>query len=226
MAGSTAKCKDWEKHVGTVMGMLTIGVLISGRGSNLQAIIDAVARGEITGRLAVVISNKPDAFGLERARKHGIETLFIPSKGKERTGFEQELAEALESRGVELVCLAGFMRVLSPYFIRRFKHRIMNIHPALLPSFPGEDAQRQAFDYGVKVSGCSVHFVDEGVDTGPVIVQIPVDVRDEDTADTLADRILAQEHRAYPMAIQLFAEGRLQVAGRKVRVLPRKGGTR
>lgn len=202
--------------------MLTIGVLISGRGSNLQAIIDAAARGEITGRIAVVISNKADAYGLERARKAGIDALCIPSKGKERTDFESELVEALESRGVELVCLAGFMRVLSPYFIRRFKHRIINIHPALLPSFPGENAQAQAFDYGVKVSGCTVHFVDEGVDTGQVIVQVPVEVREDDTAETLSARILEQEHRAFPRAIQLFAEGRLQAAGRKVRVLPGK----
>jgi phosphoribosylglycinamide formyltransferase 1 len=200
--------------------MLTIGVLISGRGSNLQAIIDAAVRGEITGRIAVVVSNKPDALGLERARKAGIEVLVIPSKGKERSDFERELAEALESRGVELVCLAGFMRVLSPYFVRRFKHRIMNIHPAILPSFPGEDAQGQAFAYGVKVTGCTVHFVDEGVDTGQVIVQLPVEVREDDTADTLSARILEQEHKAYPRAIQLYAEGRLQISGRKVRVLP------
>ncbi len=203
--------------------MLTIGVLISGQGTNLQAIIDAQERGEITGRITVVISNKPDALGLDRARRHGIEAICIPSKGKERTEFERELAEALEARGVELVCLAGFMRVLTPYFIRRFKHRIMNIHPALLPSFPGEDAQRQAFDHGVKVSGCTVHFVDEGVDTGPIIVQLPVEVGEKDDAVTLAARILEQEHKAYPAAIQLFAEGRLQVTGRRVRVLPGKG---
>ena len=202
--------------------MLTIGVLISGRGSNLQAIIDAAARGEITGRVAVVISNKADASGLERARKAGIEALVIPSKGKERTEFERELVEALESRCVELVCLAGFMRVLTPYFIRRFKNRIINIHPALLPSFPGENAQGQAFDYGVKVTGCTVHFVDEGVDTGQVIVQVPVEVREDDTAETLSARILEQEHKAYPRAIQLYAEGRLQVVGRKVKVLPGK----
>jgi len=200
--------------------MLTIGVLISGRGSNLQAIIDAAARGEITGRVAVVISNKADASGLERARNAGIEALFIPSKGKERTEFEREVAEALESRCVELVCLAGFMRVFTPYFIRRFKNRIINIHPALLPSFPGENAQGQAFDYGVKVTGCTVHFVDEGVDTGQVIVQVPVEVREDDTPETLSARILEQEHKAYPRAIQLYAEGRLQVAGRKVKVLP------
>ena len=202
--------------------MLTIGVLISGRGSNLQAIIDAAARGEITGRIAVVISNKADAYGLERARKAGIEAMCIPSKGKSRSEFERELAEALESRGVELVCLAGFMRVLTPYFIRRFKRQIINIHPALLPSFPGENAQGQAFDYGVKVTGCTVHFVDEGVDTGQVILQIPVELREDDTAETLSARILEQEHKAFPRAIQLFAEGRLQVVGRKVRVLPGK----
>jgi phosphoribosylglycinamide formyltransferase-1 len=162
------------------MAMLNIGVLISGRGSNLQAIIDAIDKEELAARISVVVSNKADAYGLERARVHGIEAVLIPSKGKERTDFEREVAEVLEARGVELVCLAGFMRLLSPYFIRRFKNRIMNIHPALLPAFPGEDAQRQAFEYGSKVTGCTVHFVDEGVDTGPVIIQMPVGVDEED----------------------------------------------
>ena len=200
--------------------MLKIGVLISGRGSNLQAIIDSAEKKEMAAQVRVVISNKADALGLERARTHGIEALVIPSKGKERVDFEREVAEALESREVGLVCLAGFMRLLSPYFIRRFKHRIMNIHPALLPNFPGEDAQQQAFDYGVKVSGCTVHFVDEGVDTGPIILQLAVPVEEEDTAESLSTRILEQEHRAYPAAIRLFSEGRLKVEGRKVRVLP------
>ncbi|MEM2868989.1 MAG: phosphoribosylglycinamide formyltransferase [Thermoplasmata archaeon] len=203
--------------------MLNLGVLISGRGSNLQAIIDATERGELDARISVVISNKADALGLERARRHGIEALYIPSKGRPREDFEKEVGDELEKRGVELVCLAGFMRILSPYFIRRFRNRIMNIHPALLPSFPGENAQRQALEYGVKVSGCTVHFVDEGVDTGPIIVQIPVRVREDDTPETLAARILEQEHRAYPMAIQLFSEGRLVVEGRRVRILPPKG---
>lgn len=200
--------------------MLRIGVLISGRGSNLQAIIDAAERGELDARVAVVISNKDDAPGLERARRHGIEALTIPSRGRPREEFEREVGDELERRGVELVCLAGFMRVLSPYFIRRFRNRIMNIHPALLPSFPGEEAQRQALEHGVKVSGCTVHFVDEGVDTGPIIVQIPVSVEESDTVETLAGRILEQEHRAYPLAIRLFSEGRLVVDGRRVRVLP------
>ena len=200
--------------------MLKIGVLISGRGSNLQAIIDSAEKKEMAAQVRVVISNKADALGLERTRTHGIEALVIPSKGKERVDFEREVAEALESREVGLVCLAGFMRLLSPYFIRRFKHRIMNIHPALLPNFPGEDAQQQAFDYGVKVSGCTVHFVDEGVDTGPIILQLAVPVEEEDTAESLSTRILEQEHRAYPAAIRLFSEGRLKVEGRKVRVLP------
>jgi phosphoribosylglycinamide formyltransferase-1 len=202
--------------------MLNIGVLISGRGSNLQAIIDAIKRKELAARMAVVISNKADAYGLERARIHGIEAIFIPSKGKEKTDFERDVVEALEARGVELVCLAGFMRVLSPFFIRRFKNRIMNIHPALLPSFPGEDAQRQALDYGSKVTGCTVHFVDEGVDTGPVIIQRPVTVYEDDTVESLSARILAQEHIAFPAAIQLFAEGRLNILGRKVQVRPPK----
>ena len=200
--------------------MLNIGVLISGRGSNLQAIIDAIERKELAARMAVVISNKADAYGLERARIHGIEAIFIPSKGKEKTDFERDVVEALEARGVELVCLAGFMRVLSPFFIRRFKNRIINIHPALLPSFPGEDAQKQALEYGSKVTGCTVHFVDEGVDTGPVIIQRPVAVDEDDTVESLSARILAQEHIAFPAAIQLFAERRLKISGRKVQVLP------
>jgi phosphoribosylglycinamide formyltransferase-1 len=202
------------------MAMLNIGVLISGRGSNLQAIIDAIEKEELAARIAVVVSNKVDAYGLERARIHGIEAVFIPSKGKDRTDFEREVAEVLDARGVELVCLAGFMRLLSPYFIRRFQNRIMNIHPALLPSFPGEEAQRQAFDYGSKVTGCTVHFVDEGVDTGPVIIQMPVLVDEEDTVESLSARILEHEHGAYPAAIQLFAEKRLRIEGRRVHVLP------
>jgi phosphoribosylglycinamide formyltransferase-1 len=207
--------------------MLTIGVLISGKGSNLQAIIDAIEKKELDARIAVVVSNKADAYGLERARVHGIEAVFIPSKGKDRTDFEREVAEVLEARGVELVCLAGFMRLLSPYFIRRFKNMIMNIHPALLPSFPGEEAQRQAFDYGSKVTGCTVHFVDEGVDTGPVIIQMPVAVDEEDTVESLSARILDHEHRAYPAAIQLFAEKRLRIEGRRVHVLsPEKRANR
>lgn len=202
--------------------VLLIGVLISGRGSNLQAIINAVERNELAAKIAVVISNKADAYGLERARAHGIEALCIPSKGKDRVDFEKEVVDALEARGVELVCLAGFMRILSPYFIRRFKHRIMNIHPALLPSFPGEEAQKQAFDYGCKVTGCTVHIVDEGVDTGPIIIQIPIQVDEEDTIESLSARILALEHRAYPAAIQLHAEGRLRIEGRRVRILSLK----
>jgi len=202
--------------------MLTIGVLISGRGSNLQAIIDAIERNELAARIAAVISNRPDAYGLERARIHHIDALCIPSKGKERGDFEMEVAGALESRGVELVCLAGFMRILSPFFLRRFKHRIMNVHPAILPSFPGEEAQKQAYDYGSKVTGCTVHFVDEGVDTGPIVIQIPVPVDEEDTVESLSSRILEQEHRAYPAAIQLFADKRLKVEGRRVKVLDLK----
>ena len=202
------------------MAMLNIGVLISGKGSNLQAIIDAIEKEELAARIAVVVSNKADAYGLERARIHGIEAVYIPSKGKDRTDFERDVAEVLEARGVELVCLAGFMRVLSPYFIRRFQNRIMNIHPALLPAFPGEEAQRQAFGYGSKVTGCTVHFVDEGVDTGPLIIQMPVTVDEDDTVESLSTRILEHEHRAYPAAIQLFAKKRLRIEGRRVHVLP------
>ena len=202
--------------------MKKIGVLLSGRGSNFEAIARNLQAGKIRAEIAIVISNKEGAGGLDIARQFGIKAVCIPSKGKEREAFEQELVAALREEQVDLVCLAGFMRVLSPYFIRRFKHRIMNIHPALLPSFPGENAQGQAFSYGVKVSGCTVHLVDEGVDTGQVIVQVPVEVREDDTAETLAARILEQEHQAFPRAIQLFAEGRLQVTGRKVKVLPAK----
>ena len=201
--------------------MLAVGVLISGRGSNLQAIIDACARKELFARVAVVISNKSDAFGLERARKAGIETVIINSKDRQRIDFEKDMIEVLDARGVELVVLAGFMRVLSTYFIRKYKNRIINIHPALLPSFPGEDAQKQAFDYGVKVTGCTVHLVDEGVDTGPIVVQIPVECQEGDTVETLAARILEQEHKALPRAIQYFAEGRVQVDGRRVKIITR-----
>jgi phosphoribosylglycinamide formyltransferase-1 len=201
---------------------LNVGVLVSGRGSNLQAIIDSMERGEMDAKISVVISNKEDAFGLERARKHGIEPLFIDHRKKSREEFEKELIEALDTRGVELVVLAGFMRVLTPLFVRHYKHRLINIHPALLPSFPGTDGQGQALDYGVKVTGCTIHFVDEGVDTGPIIVQRAVEVKDDDTHDTLAARILEQEHIAFPLAIKLFAEGRLKIEDRKVRVLPEK----
>lgn len=196
-----------------------IAVLVSGSGSNLQAIIDASERGEIPCRVGIVISNKADAYGLVRARKHGISTEVIrhgdfPS----REEFDKRLVEVIHMSGAELVCLAGFMRVLTPVFVRAFPNRILNIHPALLPSFPGTHGPGQAWNHGVRFSGCTVHFLDEGVDTGPIIVQAVVPVYDDDTVDTLAARILIQEHKIYPMAIRLFFQGRLKVEGRRVRV--------
>ncbi len=198
---------------------LRIGVLASGRGSNLQAIIDAIEAGKLDGRLAVVVSDRADAQALERARKHGTEAVFMdPKAHPNRVPFDQAMLGVLAEHRVELVCLAGYMRVLSPTFVRALPGQIMNIHPALLPSFPGLHAQRQALQYGAKVSGATVHFVDEGVDTGPIICQAAVSVREDDTEETLAGRILEQEHQLYPRAIRLYAEGRLSVVGRRVLV--------
>jgi phosphoribosylglycinamide formyltransferase-1 len=196
-----------------------IAVLVSGSGSNLQAIIDASETGEIPCRVGVVISNKPDAYGLVRARNHGIPTeVFSHKEFPNREEFDKRLVEAVRSSGAALVCLAGFMRVLTPLFVRAFPNRILNIHPALLPSFPGTHGPKQALDHGVRFSGCTVHFLDEGVDTGPIIVQAVVPVYVDDTEETLAARILVQEHRIYPMAIRLFLQGRLKIEGRRVRV--------
>ncbi len=194
-----------------------IAVLVSGSGSNLQAIIDASERGDIPCRVGIVISNKADAYGLVRAEKHGIPTEVVSHKDfGTREEFDARLAEIIRRSGAELVCLAGFMRVLTPVFVRAFPGRILNIHPALLPSFPGTHGPRQALEYGVKFSGCTVHFLDEGVDTGPIIVQAVVPVYDDDTEDTLAARILKQEHRIYPMAIRLYCQGALKREGRRV----------
>jgi len=196
-----------------------IAVLVSGSGSNLQAIIDASEKGEIPCRVGIVLSNKPDAYGLVRAKKHGIPTEVISHRDfPRREEFDQRLVEVLRKSGAELVCLAGFMRVLTPVFVRAFPNRILNIHPALLPSFPGTHGPGQALNHGVRFSGCTVHFLDEGVDTGPIIVQAVVPVYDDDTEETLAARILVQEHKIYPMAIRLFFQGRLKVEGRRVRV--------
>ncbi|MGA6992324.1 MAG: phosphoribosylglycinamide formyltransferase [Candidatus Deferrimicrobiaceae bacterium] len=197
----------------------SIAVLVSGSGSNLQAIIDASERGEIPCRVGIVISNKADAYGLVRAKKHGIPTEAVDHKGfATREEFDARLAEVIRKSGAALVCLAGFMRILTPAFVRAFPNRILNIHPALLPSFPGTHGPGQALAYGVRFSGCTVHFLDEGVDTGPIIVQAIVPVYDDDTEDTLAARILVQEHQIYPMAIRLFFSGRLVVEGRKVKI--------
>jgi phosphoribosylglycinamide formyltransferase-1 len=200
---------------------IRIGVLASGRGSNLQALIDSVEAGRLQAEIAVVLSDVEGAFALERARRAGIEARYIdpgPKRSRVSDQAETEFIECLDGAGVDLVALAGFMRVLGAGFVRHFKLRIMNIHPSLLPSFPGLEAQRQALNYGVKWSGCTVHFVDEGVDSGPIIIQAAVPVLPDDTAESLSARILKEEHRIYAEAVGLFAEGRLRVEGRKVLV--------
>jgi phosphoribosylglycinamide formyltransferase-1 len=205
------------------LAKIRIGVLVSGRGSNLQALIDSVKAGRLDAQIAVVLSDVENAFALERARSAGIEARYIdpgPARSRLSDKAEAEIASTLEGAGVDLVALAGFMRILSPDLVRRFKYRMMNIHPSLLPSFPGLHVQRQALDYGVKFSGCTVHFVDEGVDSGPIIIQAAVPVLDADTEEALAERILREEHRIYTEAIRLFAEGRLKIEGRRVTVLP------
>jgi phosphoribosylglycinamide formyltransferase-1 len=200
-----------------VKARLRLGVLVSGRGSNLQAIIDASEAGRIDAVVAVVISDVADAFALERARTHGIEAAFVDSRLFDtKEAFDAAVIDLLRKREVDLVCLAGFMRLLSPQFMEEFRHRILNIHPALLPAFPGLHVQRKALKHGVKFSGCTVHFVDEGTDTGPIIIQAVVPVLDDDTEESLSARILKYEHQIYPRAIQLFAEGRLEVLGRRV----------
>ena len=197
--------------------MINIGVLASGRGTNLQAIIEAIEEGKIEGRISIVISDNPDAYALKRARQHNIETRYINFKEfKNREDYDKEIINYLKEKKVDLVVLAGYMRILTPYFINAYKDKIINIHPALLPSFPGLHAQKQAVEYGVKVSGCTVHFVDEGVDSGPIILQQAIEVKDDDTEESLAERILREEHQIYPKAIQLFSEGRLMIKGRKV----------
>lgn len=199
--------------------MHKIGVLVSGRGSNLQAIIDSINNGYLPLEIAVVISDKADAFALERARKAGIKTAAVERKNCiSKEAFETEINKELEQAGCELVVLAGFMRILSGTFVNKWHHKIINIHPALLPSFPGLHGQGQAFAYGVKFSGCTVHFVDEGTDSGPIILQKVVPVLDDDTEETLAERILVQEHIAMPEALKLWAEGKLIISGRKVKV--------
>ncbi len=196
---------------------LKLGVLISGSGTNLQAILDAIARGEVHAEIRIVISNRADAYGLQRARQAGIPTVIIEHRRfSSREAFDAELAGELNRAGVELVVLAGFMRLLSSVMLRAFPDRIMNIHPALLPSFPGLHVQKAAVEYGVRFAGCTVFFVTEGVDDGPIIIQAAVPVYPEDSEETLAARILTQEHRIYPRAIELFAQGRLKVVGRRV----------
>ncbi|HEV8701382.1 MAG TPA: phosphoribosylglycinamide formyltransferase [Candidatus Polarisedimenticolia bacterium] len=195
----------------------TIGVLISGRGSNLLAILDRIAAGDLDARVALVISNEPSAAGLPAARARGVPTLVIDHrKSATREEHDQEMARALEATGARLICLAGYMRLLSGWFVDRFKGRILNIHPSLLPSFPGTQPQRQALSAGVKVSGCTVHFVDEQVDSGPILLQEAVQVMDDDTPEALEARILEAEHRVYSRAIALFFSGSLRIEGRRV----------
>jgi phosphoribosylglycinamide formyltransferase-1 len=207
--------------------VIRLGVLASGGGTNLQAILDACAARRIDAEVAVVVSNVPTAGALDRARRANVEALVVPSKGvTDREGYDLQLVEALRARKVDLVCLAGYMRIVTPAFLRAFGPtpatrgcpRVVNIHPGLLPSFPGLHAQRQCVEYGARFAGCTVHFVDEGTDTGPVIVQAIVPVLPGDTEEQLAARILQQEHRLYPQALQWFAQGRLSVAGRAVTV--------
>lgn len=200
---------------------LRLGVLVSGRGSNLQAILDACREGDLPARVVQVLSDRPDAPALERARTAGVAGRWVdPRAYPNREAYERELTRLLEKAGVELVCLAGFMRVLGPWFVGHWRHRVLNIHPSLLPAFRGLHAQKQALEYGVKVAGCTVHFVDEGVDSGPIVLQAAVPVEEDDTVESLSERILQQEHRIYVEAIRLFAEGRLVVEGRRVRILP------
>jgi phosphoribosylglycinamide formyltransferase-1 len=197
--------------------VIHLGVLASGRGSNLQAIIDAIRDGLVPARIAVVIADRELALALDRARAHSIPAVFLdPGPCPDRTAYDQALVRRLQASAVDLVCLAGFMRVLGPGFVRAFAGRVMNVHPSLLPAFPGLHAQRQALEHGVKVAGATVHFVDEGVDTGPIVLQEAVPVLDGDTEDSLSERILAAEHRIYPVAIRLFAAGRLRIVGRRV----------
>lgn len=202
--------------------MTNIAVLASGRGSNFKALCEAQKReGLAGGKIRFLISDKPDAGALDTAREFGIETAIIPARDyPSREAHDEAVIKALEERSIGLVCLAGYMRILSAAFISRFPGRIINIHPALLPSFPGLHGQRQAFEYGVKISGATVHFADEGCDTGPIIVQAAVPVEEGDTEESLAARILESEHRIYAQAVRLFCENRLKIEGRRVRILP------
>jgi phosphoribosylglycinamide formyltransferase-1 len=198
---------------------LRVGVLASGRGTNLQAILDAVEAGRCPARVVVVVSDRPLAAALDRARRASIDAVHVdPQAAADRAAFDQAIAAVLAKHDVELVCLAGYMRVLSPAFVAAYRHRILNVHPALLPAFPGLHAQRQALAHGVKVTGATIHFVDDGVDTGPVVMQAAVPVREDDTEASLSARIRAEEHRLFPEAIRLYAEGRLTVEGRRVRI--------
>ena len=193
-----------------------IGVLLSGRGSNFEALADSVAAGRIrNAEIAIVVSNREGAPGIDKAKERGIATQVIPSKGLEREAYDRQVVAVLNGHAVDLICLAGYMRLLSPYFVSSFPNRILNIHPSLLPSFPGLESQRQALEYGVKFAGCTVHFVDENLDAGPIVLQAAIPVRDEDTEATLSERILAEEHRIYTEAVKIVLDGQYKIAGRR-----------
>jgi len=201
--------------------LLRLAVLLSGRGSNLQAIVDAIEQGTLSAEIAVVLSNKQDAVGLERARKHGLKEVWLdpkPFAGRpdSREAYDRAVLEVLQKYEVDLVLLAGYMKIVTGVLVKAYENRMMNIHPSLLPSFPGLDVQKKAIDHGCKISGCTVHFVTEGVDEGPIIIQAAVPILEGDQPDVLAARILEQEHQIYPRAIQLYAEGKLRVEGRRV----------
>jgi phosphoribosylglycinamide formyltransferase-1 len=200
------------------MGKPKIGILISGRGSNMVALLDSIRDGRLDAEAALVISNIESADGLRKAAERGVETLFISHKGRSREEHDREMMAELFSRGVSLVCLAGYMRLVSATFIRAFEDRVLNIHPSLLPAFPGLDAQRQALEHGVKITGCTVHIVDEELDHGPIVMQRAVEVRDDDTIETLSARILEQEHRLYPEAAALVLTKGFRIQGRRTRI--------
>src|ERR1700756_3728774 len=194
-----------------------IGVLLSGRGSNFEALADSISAGRIpNAEIAVVVSNREGAPGIDRARARGLATRVIPSKGLEREPYDRLVVAALREANVELICLAGYMRLLSPFFVSAFPQRILNIHPSLLPSFPGLESQKQALEYGVKFAGCTVHFVDENLDAGPIVLQAVVPIEDSDTEDSLSARILKEEHRIYSEAVKIVLEGKFKIAGRRV----------
>ncbi len=200
---------------------LKIGALASGRGTNLQAILDSIKRGDLKSAIAVVISNKKDAPALERASNEGIDTVYVdPSAFKDRASYDMEILDILRRYSVDLVVLAGYMRIVTGPLIDAYRNRIINVHPALLPSFPGMSAQRQALEYGVKIAGCTVHFVEEGVDKGPIIAQAAVPVLEGDTEESLSARILKEEHKLFPYSIRLYEEGRISVSGRRIAINP------
>jgi phosphoribosylglycinamide formyltransferase-1 len=194
-----------------------IGVLLSGRGSNFVALAESVSAGRIPdAEIAIVVSNREGAPGIDRAKERGIATQVVPSKGMEREAYDRKVVAVLNEHNVDLICLAGYMRLLSPYFVASFPNRILNIHPSLLPSFPGLESQRQALEYGVKFAGCTVHFVDENLDAGPIVLQAAIPVRDEDTEATLSERILAEEHRIYSEGVNIVLDGKYKITGRRV----------